>query len=208
MRQTPLLPLSNKAVFSASIYSSHLATLSSSHCMHELKMQIALFIPVMTSYMLSMWQSVDLLFIHSFLLACYPSLVLFIDLVRGNISRPLVENTHKIFLIDTSHGTNRVVLFDERDSLFPIKPYRECIRFYDWLMRLDSSMFFLVYSEHDWLDKYLPPFEARKAPPPAPCTEPVTVKTCNILVQTGCCNKTKHLISVSVVTGLLPGRER
>lgn len=76
-----LLQLRNKAPFSASIYPSHLATLSSSHCMHELKMQIALFIPVMTNYMLSVWQSVD--FVLFLLLACYPSLV-FGCLVEGS----------------------------------------------------------------------------------------------------------------------------
>lgn len=37
------------AVKQSTISGSHLATLSSSHCMHELKMQMALFIPVMTS---------------------------------------------------------------------------------------------------------------------------------------------------------------
>lgn len=53
------------------------------------KMQIALFIPVMTSYMLSVWQSVDLfyvfIFLNSLLLACYPSLVLLVWFRGGAI---------------------------------------------------------------------------------------------------------------------------
>lgn len=57
-----------------------------------------------------------------------------------NNSRVLVENHSEILQIDTNHCTNHVR--DEADSLCPVKLYRECFRFYDWLITVDSGLFF------------------------------------------------------------------
>lgn len=55
------VPLKQSPVSSSSY--SHLTTLSSSHCVHDLKMQIAFFTLVMTNETLSVWHCVDLIFI-------------------------------------------------------------------------------------------------------------------------------------------------
>lgn len=125
--------------------------------MHELKMHFALFIPVMTSYKLSVWQSVALC-------SCFDSM----------LSKPCLNS------FNACTRKSEIMAQTMSDSSFPVREWKP---FYDWLITVDSNLTLLLCIWCDWPVKTLPPIKACKAPPSAARTLLSAVKTCNILVD-------------------------